>query len=73
MEEGPTDLADYSDKEEVDSLDNEDILSESEEGEVDFETQSELDTEETEEDPAFASIFCILQKKNPAFTAFAAW
>ncbi len=73
LEEGPTEPADYSDEEEDNSLDNEDILSESEEGEVNFETQSELDTEETEEDPAFASIYCISQKEDPAFTAFAAW
>jgi hypothetical protein len=73
VEEGPTELVDYSDKEKDDSLDNEDILSKSEEGEVDFETKSELDTEETAEDPAFTSIFCISQKKDPAFGPFAAW
>jgi hypothetical protein len=54
-------------------LANEDILGESEEEEVDFETQSKLDTEEAEEDPAFASIYCISQNKDPAYAAFAAW
>ena len=67
-----SELADYSDNEEDDSLDNEDIWSESEEGEVNFETKSELDTEETAEDPAFTSIFCISQKKDPTFGPFAA-
>jgi len=73
LEDEHSELADYSDKEEDDSLDNEDIWSESEEGKNDFRTQIELDTEKAEEHPALASIYCISQKKDPAFAAFAAW
>jgi hypothetical protein len=69
VEEGPTELVDYSDKEKDDSLDNEDILSKSEEGEVDFETKSELDTEETAEDPAFTSIFLHFAEKRSSIRA----
>jgi hypothetical protein len=72
-EEGPTDLADYSDEEEDDSLANEDILSESGEEEVNFEAHSELKNEEEKGDPTFTSIFCISEKKNPAYAEFAAW
>jgi hypothetical protein len=57
LEERPSELADYSDEEEDDSLDNEDTLSESEEEEFDFETQSEFDNKDSEEDPTFASIY----------------
>jgi hypothetical protein len=62
LEDKHSELADYSDEEEDDSLDNEDIWSESEEGENDFRFQSKLDTGEAEEDTALASIYCISQK-----------
>jgi hypothetical protein len=73
LENEHSELADYSDQEEDHSLDNKDIWSESEEGESNFRSQNELDTEEAEEDTALASIYCISQKKDPAFAAFAAW
>ncbi len=41
LEERPSELVDYSDEEEDDSLDNEVTLSECEEEEFNFETQSE--------------------------------
>ncbi len=56
QEDKHSELADYSDKEEDDRLDNEDTWSVSEEGENNFRSQNELATEGAEEDTALASI-----------------
>jgi hypothetical protein len=70
LEERSSELSDYLDEEEDDSLENEDTLSESDEEEFKFENHSEVDTKEAKDEPTFTGIFCISEEKGQAFSAW---